>query len=229
MWSRDLILELLTRTLRDQEHRLREEQAVNGLDRLSEVALHAVLARGAEAAGLGAFREVVYPCAPVPRSRLTERQRCDLVLTPSPLTPPLDPEEAHRAAAVSAGTLFEHSAPPVLEPGCPPEHGFWLEMKVVGQFAFNRGVPMPNAAYSSEISAGIAADHRKLAADALIRHGAAALVLFNSDADTARHDIRALAERSARRGIPGPLIHADFAILDRIGNRTCSVVVAPVK
>ncbi|MCC6677440.1 MAG: hypothetical protein IT436_09875 [Phycisphaerales bacterium] len=229
MWNNDHILEVLVRTLRAEELRLREEQSVHGLDRCAELALHAVLRRGFESQGFGAFRERVYPCAAVPRSRLTERQRCDLVLTRSPALPPLDPDEQQRAAAASAGTLFAHDAPPARSVGCPPEEAFWLELKLVGQFAFSRGVPVPNATYTSELVTGLSADLHKLAADPMILHGAAALVLFNSDVEIADHDVRALRERAARRGPARTFLQDDFEVLDRIGNRVCTVIVVPVR
>lgn len=229
MWHDEDILELLTGALRDEDHRLREEQAVHGLDRLSEVALQAVLTRAITAHGLGAFREQVYPCAPIAGSRLTERQRCDLVLTRSPLCPPIDPDDARRAAAASAGTLFAHTAVPELSPGCAAEYAYWLELKLVGQFTFNRGVPVPNTTYTAELTAGLAADLAKLAADPMIRHGAAALVLFNADQEIADHDVRALSDRAARRGQARLFMRRSFGVLDRIGNRVCTVVVAPAK
>lgn len=233
LWNSDHILEALVSSLRAEELRLREEQAVHGLDRCSEIALHAILSRGFEDLGLGAFRERVYPCAPIPRSRLTERQRCDLVLTRSPALAPIDPDEQHRAAAAAAGTLFAHTAlaadPPPRPAGCPPEEAFWLELKLVGQFAFSRGVPVPNSTYSSELVAGLTADLKKLAADPMIRHGAAALVLFNSAAEIAEHDVRALRDRAARRGPAPTFLQSGFEVLDRIGNRFCTVVVVPVR
>lgn len=229
MWSVDLILELAVQAFRDEDRGLREEQAVHGLDRNAEIGLHAILARSLTARGLGVFREQVYPCSPIPTSRRTERQRCDLVLTPSPDLAPIDPDEARRAAAASAGTLFAHTLPPPTIAGCPPEDAFWLELKTVGQFTFSRGVPIPNSTYSAELRAGLAADLDKLAADPMIRHAAAMLILFSADADTARHDVEVLHDRAARLGPGRPFLAAGFDIPDRIGNRRCTLVAVPVR
>ena len=93
------------------ERGLCEEQAVRGLDALSEVALQAAAAEALAGEGFGVAREVRYPGAAA-RPRRSEGWRCDLVLTP--------PARDGGGSTVDAGDRL------------------WLEMKRVAQFAPER-------------------------------------------------------------------------------------------
>lgn len=231
MWLPDELLKTAVETLRREEQRLVNEQAVHGIDRYSEVELHGIIATGFLAQGHGAFRECLYPCAASPHLRRSERQRCDVVLTPSADRPPLDPTEVERAAAAARGTLFAHE--PAVTAGdssCPCEEAYWLEVKLVGQFTFSRGVPIPNTTYASELMRGMRADLDKLTCDPMIRCGAAMLILFNADDRIAEHDIEVLRERTnARASAPFSFLASGFRIADRIGNQRCTVVLASAR
>ncbi len=61
MFSHDLILDALARTLREREEELRHEQAVYGLDSWVETEFHPLLARGLEDRGYRTLREQAYP------------------------------------------------------------------------------------------------------------------------------------------------------------------------
>ncbi|CAN5802597.1 hypothetical protein BH11PLA1_BH11PLA1_13790 [soil metagenome] len=118
MWSADALVELAAGALRAREGELALEQAVHGLDSLSEVALHPLLAPGFAGAGFGVLRETLYP-AEWRRKRGRrralpddpQRQRCDLVLTPGPGQTIADPLAVLRVIekirAEASGTLFE--------------------------------------------------------------------------------------------------------------------------
>ena len=64
-----------------RETELREEQAVRGIDSLSEGEIQGLLARGILDAGFGVRREVRYP-ADRSRALRSSGKRCDLVSTP---------------------------------------------------------------------------------------------------------------------------------------------------
>src|SRR5690606_6705856 len=99
MWRPDqlpiMLVDLAADALRNRSQELAAEQAVYGLDALSEVEFHPILAAAFRAAGLGVWPEQPYPGHPGKRPKRVERERCDLVLTESPDAPLRDPV-AHR-------------------------------------------------------------------------------------------------------------------------------------
>jgi len=133
VWALDRIADAATEKLRAHDAALREEDAVYGLDSLSEIALHPLIGAGLAAAGFGVLREQPFPhewvrklrageltegaALPVPRDRM----RCDLVLTSEPgltLDDSLIAEKRRRAEAKElAGTLFESLGESHLAPG----------------------------------------------------------------------------------------------------------------
>lgn len=247
-WSHEHIAELLARALEAHEASLREEQAVYGLDALSETRVHPVLARGFEEAGFGVVREQAYPTQwkrkrrggddlPLPR----DRERCDLVLTPRAGQRVRDSltvaKTAKRARDEVAGTLFEKLA---VSPGgdavlaardeVSPDDAYWLELKVVAQYSVESGVPGPNRVYASQITRFAAGDIGKLSCDRTIVHGGLALVLFTADARTAVHDAHVMVERLVERGLRvGEPTSRTTPIQDRIGNAVCTVVLVPLR
>lgn len=238
MWTHDDILEIAFAALAREEARLKREQAAHGIDRHDELILHAIFAEGFKTAGLGVFREICYPSDYSPGMKQSDRLRCDLVLTRDPAQTLADPTDARRLAAASRGTLFETATPapaslpaaPGADNHCPCDEAFWLEIKLVGQFAFSRGVPVPNATYSSELVRGLRADLDKLQREPLVRWGAAMLVALNLDRETAEHDLDVVATRlRAAELAMGPMLRRGFPITDRIGNRWCSVALTPVR
>ncbi|MBY0312799.1 MAG: hypothetical protein K2W85_12080 [Phycisphaerales bacterium] len=242
MWSIDAIADALIDALQTQESELRAEQAVYGLDALAEVDIHPLLASGLERAGLGVLREHPYPHEwlakkPSSKSRIglpehRDRQRCDLVLTPSPgqrLNDALHNERSRREEADRLrGSLFESIATPPTTSRDPalldPEDALWLEIKLVNQFCVSSGVPGPNRTYSSELTRNPVADLRKLADDHRIVHAGVAVVLCACDEPTARHDLGVLAHKCLDRNLPIaiPAFRAT-PIQDRIGNAVCAL------
>jgi hypothetical protein len=245
MWDWPRLAEIVRDGLAERERRLREEQAVYGLDSLRELDLHPILAESILASGLGVWRERAYPSmvgTPGARPGKSARDRCDLVLTPSPDITLADPIEAHREQdwLLGKGTrehtpsLFaDLSTPPFPTPKprlreIPPDEAAWVEIKVVAQFAFTHGVPGPNSAYSSELTGSLARDLSKLKSEPLVRHGAVMLVLFTQDERTAEHDVSIALHRCLDRDCRFRSPHAArFPMLDRAGNALCTIVIIP--
>ena len=243
MWSSTHILSLCREALQQEEDRRIAEQAVYGLESLDEVDLHPILAAGLAAAGFGVLREQLYPAEwrrkkgrynDLPED--SQRQRCDLVLTPRPsqaLTDPLQHQRSlERDRAALCGTLFEQLGESAAESPAAPDNSaihpadcFWLEVKLVAQFAYAAGVPGPNRTYTSQLIRGISSDLRKLRDDPAITHGAALLVLLTADRAVAEADIPTLVHRLIDKGIGvrSPIIDG-FRVPDRIGNARCSSV-----
>ncbi len=231
MWDVRAILHALYEGLRLREDELSREQAVRGLDALDELAMHPLLAGSLAAAGWGVLREVPYPVtaglgSAGARPRHRERDRCDLVLTPETGMTLTDPVAVLRERDKWQGSLFEsqaQTAAPAVHT-CAPTDAFWLEVKVVGQFAFVHGVPVANGSYGSQLTAAFAGDLSKLAADAEVRFGAALLVLFTQDEATAKHDLPVAMHRVLDKGfsLRNPAIES-FAITDRVGNGCCTL------
>jgi hypothetical protein len=214
----DEIADLAADALRGRAEELDAERAVHGLDALPEIDLHPILAGALEGAGYAVHREQLYP-AQSTRRRRSERERCDLVLTRGE-GELLDPRDGARQA--DAASLFTQRA-------VAPDDACWIEVKSVGQFTYEAGVPQPNRTYSSELVAGPIGDLAKLARDPFIATGAVLVVLFTADEPVARHDLGVLMHRCLDKELPvgSPMIRS-FPITDRIGNARCSVALIPV-
>ncbi len=250
MWNDADLLSILAAALHDEHERLTAEQAVHNIDAHDELTVHPILAAGLTAAGFGVLREQPYPSEWLTkpgrhRKKLpdeSQRQRCDLVLTPSPQQTLIDPLRDQREdladVAHAAGTLFaplaearravKAAAAPA---GIAPDEAFWLEVKIVGQFCHTSGIPGPNRQYAAQLRRAGTDDLKKLAADRAIVHGGLLLVLFADSDTTARHDLGVIIDRCAAAGhLRAMPAHASLPILDRIGNRACSLslLMAPV-
>lgn len=231
MWDHEGIAEALAAGLEERAAALDAEQAVRGLDAMSEVELHEPLASGLASAGFGVWREQPYPGLPEPRPRESARDRCDLGLTPEPGRPIADLTRELKQRDKASGTLFEPlvTAQPLEAPGVAPEDAFWLEVKTVAQHAYVAGVPGPNRAYASQLLA-CRADVEKLLSDDRICHGGLALVLFCEAEEVARHDAGAFMHRCLDEDMPlGAPVGRAFGITDRAGNACCAVWLAPFR
>jgi hypothetical protein len=134
--------------LHQAEAALALEQAVHGLDTMSEVALQTVLQKGL-AHSYAVTREVHYPSSS--GAKRSSRQRCDLVL--SPRGTQLLPESNEQ---LSLHLLDSASAPRMYA----PEESFWLEVKVAYQL---RAGGLQHKGYSGQFRQAVVADLRKLA------------------------------------------------------------------
>ncbi len=225
------IAQIAAAAVKARNDSLRLEQAVHGLDAMPEVQFHPLLAAAFEAAGIGVVREFPYPGQPGRRPRHAERERCDLVLTPAPGVTIRDPVAELKLRDAVAGTLFAPLADSMATvPGIPPEEAFWLEVKLVGQFCFNAGIPGPNRSYSSELLSVVTSDIPKLSRDQMIRHAALMLILFSADRATADHDLAAFMHRCLDRNLPvASPSTVRFDVADLIGNTMCTVCLVPVR
>jgi len=195
--------------LRRIEEDLAAEQAVNGIDAMAESLIQGILADALGAAGYEVRREARYPSARHAR-RLSEGNRCDLVLTPQ--GSPLAGEAAHQ-------TLFD---PPEMTDPCA---AWWLELKIVHQFHDS----VPHTGYASELLAALRGDAAKLAAAAEIAHRAVVLLLFSRSAEAARHDLEQAVRSADERGLPiGSPRTRGVCLCDRAGHAHVEVAVIPI-
>lgn len=191
------------------------EQAVHGLDTLSEIALQTLLwehlAQHFELA-----REVHYPSTS--GAKRSHRQRCDLVLSPkgSPLLQQNDSQLAFPLLVTSA------SAPKL----CRPTEAFWVEVKVAYQF---RAGGLLHKGYSTQFRKAVVADLRKLAAETLIHHAALLLIVFNESAEIANKDLDLFESLlSDKEALAGGREVRSVVIQDRIGHRLCTAALWPI-
>lgn len=252
MWALDQLMDLFAEAVRQEDRRLRLEQAVHGVDSYDEVAFHPIVAASLVSAGFGAMREAPYPSTwkqktwragqgedlPMPR----QRERCDVVVLERTGMTLLDSHATEKASRrlreEVKGTLFEQVAagseasrtqgvagdvPPTQ---ATPQDALWLEIKVVGQYEYSDGVPLPNSAYASRLVRGVVSDLAKLATDECIAHSAALLIVFAADETIARHDVFQAWHRCLDRDLPiaSPMMRV-VPISDRIGNTVCVLTV----
>ncbi len=208
MWDLGLILSAAGEAIEREAHRLDEEQATLGVDALDELRIHPLVRAGLAQAGFGVLAEQRYP-AWARRPRRSEGDRCDIVLTDRPGIGLLDP--------LASGTLFGRH-------GAQAHEAFWMEVKVVGQYAIFDDEARANPGYSSGLLRALSGDVRKLSKDEGIAKGGALLALFNADEETARHDLDEWTKRAVTLGLPisSPL-SLRFPISDRIGNSVATV------
>ncbi len=223
MWDAGEVLAAAREGLCAREAAVRAEQAVHGLDSLSEVELHGVLEAGLRTGGWCVLREQPYPGLAGSRAFRRERERCDFALLPAGLTWLRDGPASLREKDARAGTLFEGMATDEPAGAADPEDAYWLEVKVVGQHAPRQGVPEPNGAYGSELVRAVADDLLKLAKEPRASHAGVLLVLFTEDEATAAHDLDEALHRALDRGAACRGYRREtFAVLDRIGNACCT-------
>lgn len=224
VWSTGALLEAVLAGLAEREGELREAQAVHGLDALSETEIHPLLAACFRRAGFGVFPEQPYPGRPGSRPRRSQRERCDLVLTPAPDSQIVDPVAVLAERDKAAQTLFGGATLPAIPAGCEPADACWVEVKSIGQNAYQRGVPGPNRGYSGELLQGVSGDVAKLARAEGIRHAFAMAAVFAGTEESARHDIEVVIRRCLDKGhYVREWELASVPVTDRIGNRVCVV------
>ncbi len=228
--SWDELLEIAGGALEAAARDLDEEQAVRGIDALDETGIQAIIARALANAGLGVFREWPYGVPEWVPARRTERERCDLVLTPDPSRPPRDPVAERKEKSARSGTLFAEALGDAPSTNASPEETAWIEVKVAGQYAFAAGVPGPSRGYSSLLVSALRQDLAKLASEDSVGARAVMLVLFGESRAVTDHDVPAALHRCLDDSLPlGEARSTGFAITDRIGNGWCAVWLVPVR
>jgi hypothetical protein len=210
MWSIEPIVAAAMSALEDAADRAVLEQAVRGIDSLTELGVQAIVAAGLAAVGFGVYREARYP-SDRHHARRSQGRRCDLVLTP----PGLHLESETEQIEVFVGG-----------PVCPIAQALWIEVKVVAQFVECRA----NRGYSAAIQGLVWSDLEKLASETKLEHVAQLIVLFTVDASVADHDVDISLARAMGRGLllDRPRSRG-FEIPDRSGNRRCTTVLVPVR
>ncbi len=209
MWSVADIADAVESGLRQSAEQIDLEQSVEGLDALEEVALHPILAEALTDGGYGVYREQRYPADRIKR-KISEGERCDLVLTPN--------SEPLREPGAEA-TLFEPSGALELD------EAFWLEVKVVSQYTPEGA----NRTYSSQLLSTVRQDITKLSKDRGILHAGLLIVLFVAEPIIAEHDLGIWQDRCLELSLPiGAPSRRLTPIADRMGNGVCSIAVYPV-
>jgi hypothetical protein len=201
------LAEHLEAILQQREAELRLEQAVYGLDSLSEVKLHAVLARGL-AQSYEVACEAHYPSTS--GRKLSHRARCDLAITGKGL--PLQ---------------LESLPPDLFSPGntARPQEALWLEIKAAWQY---REGGVRHAGYGAQWRNAVVADLKKMEQDPLIEEAALLLVVFNESENILTKDLdlfeQVLAEKEVLAGFRQV---RSVPIQDRIGHHICTVALWP--
>lgn len=256
MWLLDEVAEALATALAEREAQYLQEQAYAGLDALSEVELHAVLAQGLQHRGMSVLGEVPFPSQVQSRRKVgpaqrREREHCDLVLLPEGSTRLHDPKGTFADEYARALTLFAHldSMPEVpagsgptpsgspaekskdgkSSPPAQPGDACWIELKAAGQHRFVDGVPVSHHGYSGFVS-GCLADARKLSRDPLIEFGFCGVILFTADRAIAEHDLAMMVHKLLDKDAPiRESLWRSIDIVDRIGNACCTVALMRVR
>lgn len=225
LWNEDELLQAAAASLLQEAARLDSEQAIHGLDSWDELAFHPMLAAAFAARGLGVFREFPLPGPVGRRAKRTQRERCDLVLTPDPNRGPADPMATLVLRAAAESTLFARVSHDEDDSTTPLEACYFLEVKCVGQWVYIDGVPGPNRSYASALTGAIATDLKKLASDDGVVCGGVLLVLFTDDQRIAEHDVPIALHRTLDRGIlfRSPRV-VGVPIANRIGNGWCTLL-----
>jgi len=224
--SYDDILCAAISSLAKRAKELDHEQAVRGIDSLTELQLHALIDDAFTESNFGVHREAHYPSDGDAYTKPTHRQRCDFVLTPNPTMKLIDPALELKELALAQDTLFAGVTIPERDPAstCPPSDACWVEVKAAAQHAYRDGIPSPNQRYGLELVNGLQTDLCKLAADPEIWHGCVLAILFTESEEIAKHDLNQAASICIDQGLPvrSPIVSCE-SITERAGNSCVSV------
>jgi hypothetical protein len=183
------------------------EQAVAGLDSRDELTLHSTLAEGLQKF-YEVAREVHYPSSS--GKKLTHRQRCDLVLSPSGRPLRLD------------------SAPPSLfDPHdmASPAEALWLEVKIAYQF---REGGERHGGYGVQWQTNVVEDLKKMEAEPLIREAGLMLIVFNESLEILQKDLELFESVLAQKEVLAGFRQVrSVPILERIGHTVCTAAIWP--
>lgn len=232
MWSLAEILDCIEAQLRIEDHAIRVQQDIRGIDSCRETELHPLISQSFREIGAAVFREVHYPSFDGELLKRTHRDRCDLVVLPEGKKTLYDPVDAHKSLRSASGTLFETvaSLPAVNPDQCRPQEAIWIEIKIIAQHRYVDGVPIPNANYAHELLTGPRADVVKLAAEAQIRHAAVLVLLFAEEKEAGIHDLSIAMREMIDQDLPvGMPEYSSLPIIDLGGNAWCTLALIPVR
>ncbi len=206
-WDFSSLADHLGQVIQAAEDELRLEQAVYGLDAKDERTLHALLADGLSR-HYSIAREVHYPSSW--GRKLTHRQRCDIVLTPTDRPLRLD----H-----ASPTLFDAPRQSIAA------DALWLEVKVAAQW---REGGVRHVRYGQQWRGAVVEDLRKMEADPLIREAGLLLVVFNESRDVLDKDLDLFETVLAEKEVLAGFRHVrSVEILERMGHRLCTAALWP--
>lgn len=220
----DRVIEVLVA----EDARRRDEQAVRGVDGLSELELHAVLAEGLRGGGWTVWEERPYPSSSVPLPLTPARERCDLVIS-AEAGELRDPVAEDREDAAAVGTLFAEQIAGARDAETAgwlgPADVTWLEVKVTGQYRLRDGVAAANRGCGTELVLGPRADALKLSRDGQIAFGVVVSLLFAETAEAARELLTESVHRLLDGDTPigSPAIEV-ASIQERMGNTAAGVL-----
>lgn len=215
------------------DQQLALEQAPSGVDTRTELQLHETIADAlrSDLCGWTVIREQPLPGKPLSGSRITDRERCDIVLVPAGATSIADPEHVRRERAGLAATLFAESSlvEETTHGRADPRECVWLEIKLARAWTTGDHGVRPNPAWTRELVELPILDVEKLATDPCIDLAHVAILAFGPDEQTVQHDLHIALSRAIDRGVPvtSP-ISRGVPLTDRIGNAHCSVTLWPV-
>lgn len=189
------------------EEGFRLDQAVYGLDSLSEVEIQKLLAERLTA-HYEVAREVHYPSSA--GAKRTHRMRCDVVLSPKGWPLRLDTRPAG---------LFDPAQQ------CESGNALWLEVKVAYQF---REGGVRHTGYGAQWRQAVVEDLRKMEEEALVKEAALVLVVFNESHEILEKDLDLFETVLAQKEVLAGFRQVrSVPIADRIGHRICTVAVWP--
>lgn len=207
LWPFSTIADDVAAAIAAAEAELRLEQAVRGLDSMDEKQIQSLLA-GQLGARYEVAREVHYPSSR--GSKLTHRQRCDLVLSPKgrPLARDSRP----------AG-LFDPVDP------CPPGEALWLEVKVACQF---REGTVRHGGYGAQWRTAVVEDLRKMESESPIREAGLLLVVFTESLEVLEKDLQLFEDVLVMKEVLAGFRQVrSTPVLERMGHRFCTAVLWP--
>lgn len=206
-WDISRLADDLHAVLTAREAEIRLEQAVYGLDAQDELALQNVLANGLQKQ-YAIAREVHYPSSV--GKKLTHRQRCDLVLSPT-----------------SSPLRLDRAPPGLFDPvdATAPEDALWLEVKVAHQF---REGGARHMGYGSQWRERVVEDLRKMEAEPRIHEAALVMMVFTESREILEKDLELFEDVLARKEVLAGFRQVRTVdIWERIGHRLCTVAVWP--
>lgn len=210
----DILAKQIGAVLAAREAELRLEQAVYGMDSLDELRLQALIADGLKA-HYDVSREVHYPSTF--GKKLSNRKRCDIVLSPSGA--PLRLDSTLVKGNPSQPSLFE---PQVFT---LPQEAFWLEVKSAYQF---RAPDVRHSGYGQQWRSAVIADLKKMESEPLIHSAALLLIVFTESQELLEKDLQLLEDVLVLKEVlAGFRQVASVPIGDRLGHRLCTAALWP--
>lgn len=233
MWSFDELAETALDAIACADTRLRDENAVRGLDAIEPDALFAPVI-AALGNGFDTVEDHPLPTPPGTKRRAKTSSRADLVLQQHRVHLGGEPASSDSASVGAASTLFGDGGP---MPGdaatqtsrAIADDALWLTLHACGQFVTRDDVPSPNTRYLTDLVRTPAKRIRALSA-AGVDHAGLLLVHFCATEDVARHDLGRAVHRWLDDDLPirSPVIRVG-ALDDRIGNAVVAVGAVPVR